>query len=74
MKEAPCRVKIIKCSYEAGWYKDLIGEEFDVDNASPPKDFVVWQDMVQRKYSWRHIKQEDCIKIFKEPVNISTKI
>ena len=60
---APCRVKIIKCTYEQGWYKNSIGEEFDVDNAGGNKDYVLWEDYTGGATAWRHIKQEDCERI-----------
>lgn len=65
IQKAPCRVKITKCSYAQGWYKNLIGEEFDTDLASPPKDYIVWEDFIAgHNSSWRHISQEDCERIF----------
>ena len=57
---APCRVKIIKCSGEQFWYKNLIGEEYGVDNASGVRDFVLWEDYVNKRTMWRHIAQQDC--------------
>jgi hypothetical protein len=57
---APCRVKIIKCSFECGWYKNHIGEEFDVDNAGGIKDYVLWEDYAGNTTVWHHIKKEDC--------------
>jgi len=64
MPAAPKRVRITGCSYEQGWYKNAIGQEFDVDNASPPKDFVVWQDYINNTRTWRHIAQSDCEVIY----------
>lgn len=62
---APCRVKITKCSFAGGWYKDLIGEEFDVDLAFPPKDYILWEDYTNpnKKAVWRHIAQQDCYRV-----------
>lgn len=60
---APCRVKITGCSYPQGWYKDLIGEEFDVDNAGGVKDYVLWEDYSTNALVWRHISKQDCIKV-----------
>ena len=60
---APCRVKVIKCSYEQGWYRDSVGEEFDVDNAKGKHDYVIWEDFSTDASMWRHIKQEDCERV-----------
>jgi hypothetical protein len=61
---APCRVKIIRCSFEQGWYRNLIGEEFDTDNAGGNYDYVVWDDYCGgHNGSWRHIAQTDCIRV-----------
>lgn len=60
-KQAPRRVRITKCSFPQGWYAGDIGKEFDVDNASPPKDYVLWEDFTHRRLVWRYIAQEDCI-------------
>jgi hypothetical protein len=60
--KAPCRVKITKCSFELGWYRNRIGEEFDVDNAGGDYDYIVWEDYVDQKaITWRHILKKDCI-------------
>jgi len=60
---APCRVRITKCSFEQGWYKNLIGEEFDVDKAGGIKDYVLWEDYARQQTSWRHIAKQDCVVI-----------
>ena len=57
---APCRVRITKCSFEQGWYRNLIGEEFDVDNAGGVKDYVLWEDYAGKRTTWRHIAKSDC--------------
>ena len=59
---APKRVKITGCSYEQGWYRHLIGHEFDVDNAGGIYDYVLWEDYCAgHNRSWRHISKQDCI-------------
>lgn len=57
---APCRVKITKCSFEHGWYRNLVGEEFDVDNAGGNYDYVLWEDYAGKRTMWRHIAKSDC--------------
>lgn len=69
---APKRVKIIACSFEQGWYKNAIGQEFYVDNAGGNYDYVVWEDYIKDgngryRGSWRHIAQKDCVVI--EPLH-----
>lgn len=59
--KAPRRVRIIKCSFEQGWYKNLIGQEFDVDNASGCYDYIVWSDYINKSIQQRHIQKDDCI-------------
>lgn len=63
---APCKVRITGCSYPQGWYAHAVGEEFEVDLASPPKDYVVWEDMATARDSWRHIAQKDCVRIYQK--------
>ena len=60
---APCRVRITQCSYEQGWYRNLIGEEFDVDNAGGVKDYVLWEDYAGQRTMWRHIAKQDCVLV-----------
>lgn len=60
LSTAPVRVKITKCSFEQGWYKNLVGEEFDVDNAGGNYDYVLWEDYAGKRTVWRHIAKSDC--------------
>jgi len=65
---APKRVKITGCTFEQGWYRNRIGEEFDVDNAGGVKDYVVWEDYIGSCNTWRHIQKQDCVEV-KTPTN-----
>lgn len=59
---APKRVRITGCSYEQGWYKNLIGQEFDVDNAGGNYDYILWEDYCRgHNGTWRHISKADCV-------------
>lgn len=59
----PTKVKIIKCSKASYWYSNMVGEVVEVDNAAPPKDFVMWEDYINGHHTWRHLKQEDVERI-----------
>ena len=52
------KVKITQCSFPAGWYTDLIGEEFEVGFYGG--EYVVKEDLENRDGPWRHIKIDDC--------------
>lgn len=65
--KAPCRVKIIKCSYPKGWYRNLIGEEFETHLAPDGKDYVLWEDYINNHTTWRHIGHDDCIRLNSAP-------
>lgn len=63
-QKAPCKVRITGCSSRTWWYNDLVGEEFETDNAGGHFDFVLWEDYCKGKFvTWRHIAQKDCIVI-----------
>jgi len=57
---APCKVKILKCSFELGWYRNSIGDVFETDLAPQGKDYVLWEDYINKSALWRHIKHDDC--------------
>lgn len=64
IEKAPCKVRITGCSFEQGWYKNQIGQEYETDNAGGNYDFVVWEDYIGGRHnSWRHIAQKDCVVI-----------
>jgi hypothetical protein len=63
-EKAPCKVRITGCSFEQGWYRNLIGEEFETDNAGGIYDFIVWEDYSKgHESTWRHISKKDCVVI-----------
>lgn len=54
------RVKITKCSGKGYWYKNSIGNEFDVYDTGV-KGFVVKSDYdLGHRAQWRHIDRRDC--------------
>ena len=65
-QKAPKRVRITGCSFEQGWYRNRIGEEYNVDNAGSVKDYVVWQDYIGKATTWRHIAKSDCVVVVEE--------
>lgn len=69
MSKEILKVKVIKCSYYKYWYKDYIGEVFEVVGEKdhelfkvvhPPKKAI---DYVRSNEDWRgelHIQKKDC--------------
>lgn len=63
LTKTPCRVRITKCGRKNWWYADQVGKVFDVNDPGPRMDFVLWEDFCGGGEVWRHIAQEDCVKI-----------
>ena len=61
------KVKIIKCSGDDYWYKDLVGVEFEVIDKITSQDYILKEDYdLGHKACWRHIYIKDAEVINEE--------
>lgn len=55
-------ITITKCSGQHYWYKDLIGQKFNVLDNVGRKDYILSEDYDKGHNAiWRHIDKEDTI-------------
>ena len=63
-------VKITRCSNSDNWYKNHIGEKYDVADAGNDEYFII-KDRDENKLKWRTIKKIDVeIILFEETFEI----